>query len=318
MLRANRREQIARIADSWAARSARGLTAEERTERDQWRASDPTHENAWKQAQSLMQSTDGMPRPLGAASPQPHARAPFRPAVAFAGFAAIVAVAGGAIFVERGRLADPEPRDMVYAAATAPSHVRLDDGTVVDLDPGAMIRTDFSGPVRAVLLERGTARFDVAHDQIHPFIVSAADRQVTAIGTRFEVALRQQGVAVTLFQGAIEVAGKQKAPNPSPVRMKPGQRLTIVDGQETLGDVPPADLSASGPHDVPSTPAATIVAEANRATAMPIRFSDPALGQRAIQGRLDTRDTAALAAQIAAALDLVVRRTDSGYLLSTR
>lgn len=316
MLWPNSRERIARTADNWAARSIGGLSAEERAELDTWRAADPAHENAWRRAQSLVQQTDGIRRPRPGALPAAQRRSAFRPATAFVAAAAIVVAAGGVAYVERSRFSPPESRSTEYAAAATPSHLRLEDGTIVDLDPGAEIRTDFSGPVRAVLLERGTARFDVAHDQGHPFVVTAADRQVTAIGTRFEVALRQRGITVTLFQGAIEVAAKHSTSARPPVRLKPGQRLTVDNGLETLGHAPAPDVSAAGPHDVPSTPASTIVAEANLTTKMPIRFSDPMLGDRAIQGRLDTRDTAALAAQMGAALGLVVHRTDSGYLLS--
>jgi transmembrane sensor len=314
MLWLRRRERIARTADSWAARSIGGLSADERAERDGWRAADLAHETAWRQAQALVHATDGIRRPRAAASTTPAARPLWRPAIACV---AVIVAAGGAFYAERGRFGLSGQSSTHYAAVSAPSHLRLDDGTIVDLDSGGAIRANFSGPVRAVRLERGTARFKVAHDKVHPFVVTAADRQVTAIGTRFEVALRQHGVIVTLFQGAVEVAARHAPAAHRPVQLKPGQRLTVENGQETLGDGP-AIVSTSGPHDVPATPAAAIVAAANRATTMPIRFSDPALGSRAIQGRLDTRDTAALAAQIGAALGLEVHRTDSGYLLSPR
>ena len=318
MLWPSRRERTTRVADGWAARSAGSLSAAELAERDAWRAADPAHEQAWQQAQLVMSATAGMRRPRETA-PSAFTARPMRPSLALAGIAAVIIAAGGALVLERSHLggtgADAQVAD--YRASDQAQHLRLADGTLVDLDVGAAIHADFSGPVRALTLERGTARFDVAHDPGHPFVVAAADRQVTAIGTRFEVALKPHGVVVSLFQGAIEVADKSGAQARKPVQLTRGQRLTVDDGRETMSAVPATDMSATGPHDVPATAATTIVEEANRTAAVPIRFADPALGQRAVQGHFDTRDSAALAAQLAAALDLVVTRTPGGFLLSS-
>lgn len=317
MLWPSRRERIARIADGWAARPEESLSATDLAERDAWRAADPAHEDAWQQAQLIMSATAGMRRPRNAAYTPPAGRL-MRPSLALAGVAAVIIAAGGALVLERSHLVGTTAGSQIaeYSASGDVRHLRLADGTLVDLDVGAAMRADFSGPVRAITLERGAARFDVAHDADHPFVVAAADRTVTAIGTRFEVAIKPHGVVVSLFQGAVEVAGKSSAVTHKPVRMTRGQRLTVDDGRETMTAVSANDMSAAGPRDVPSTPATTIVDEANRTAAIPIRFADPALGQRPVQGRFDTRDTAALAAQLGAALDLVVSRNANGYLLS--
>jgi transmembrane sensor len=311
----SRRERIAEIADRWAARSAGQLSDEERIERDEWRKADPAHEDAWQRTQLLVLTTKGMPRP-------PEARVPswrrsMFPNLALAGAASILVIGSGAYVLKHSNHRGSNPIASEYAAIGAPSHIQLTDGTFVDLDVGAGMQADFSGPVRAVLLERGTARFDVAHDTAHPFVVTAADRKVTAIGTRFEVALQPHGVVVTLLQGAIEVTRKEREPMHAPVRMKPGQRLTVDDAHETIGAVPLSDTSMATPHDVPSTSVAAIVAQANRTTSMPIRFADPLLGDRPVQGYFDTHDTAALAAQLGVAQNLVVTRTESGFLLSS-
>jgi len=317
MLWPNRKERIARIADSWAARSAGSLSHAERSERDMWRAADPAHENAWKRAQALMATTAGMRRPASTPLTAPASR--FRPAYAFASLAALVAVSGGAIIFEKEF--SPSRRSSAaveYAAAQTARHIKLADGTLIDLDPGSAVRADYSGPVRAVLVEHGTARFDVAHDKAHPFVVSAADREVTAIGTRFEVVLRTDGVTVTLYQGAIEVAAKSDTPSIRPVLMTRGQRLNITAGKQVLTSVPTTDISIEGPHDVDPTPVANIVAEANLHAAVPIRFATPGLGALRVEGRFDVSDTAALAEQLGVALDLTVSRVGSAYILSAR
>jgi transmembrane sensor len=313
----SRQERIARTADSWVARSAGSLSPDERTERDRWRAADPAHENAWKRAQGLMTTTAGMRRPAEASHLV--TRPIFRPVYALAALAAVIAAGGGALILQKELGSAGRPaRAMEYAAAASARHVRLADGTLVDLDPGSAMRADYSGPIRAVLVERGTARFDVAHDSTHPFVVSAADRKVTAIGTRFEVALRADGMVVTLFQGAIEVARMSGTPSARPVRMTHGQRLSVTAGRQVLTSVPVNALPVQGVQDVDPTPVSNIVAWANLTATVPIRLASPDLGARRVEGRFDLSNTAALAEQLGAALDLVVSKTGNAYILSSR
>jgi transmembrane sensor len=308
------KERIARTADNWAIRSGGNLSDEELAQRDAWRAADPAHEAAWQRANRLFAVSVGVRRTTAAkAAPE---RRGLQPAFAMAGIIAVIAAGGGVILLERHSGSDQSRATFEYAATARVRELRLADGTQVSLDPGSAIRTDFSAQIRTVLLERGTARFDVAHDPKHPFVVNAADRKVTAIGTRFEVSLHPKGVVVTLYQGVVEVAARASAGPAPPLKMVHGQRLTIEDGRQTLATIPDAANSTGATRDVAPTALADIVAEANRTAALPIRLADPSLGLRKVEGRFETRDSAALAEQLGAALDLVVTKTEDAYLLS--
>jgi transmembrane sensor len=307
-----RKARITRAADTWVVRTSRGLSNEELSEREMWRAADPDHERAWQKHQRIWGVTEGI-APLEDSAPNPVG---IRHGFVFACMAGILAAGGGAFLLHRELQHGNASTE--WAASQGVRHILLPDGSSADLAPGSAIRTDFSGSVRAVLLERGSARFDVAHDVDHPFVVSAADRKVTAIGTRFQVALQPTGVVVTLFQGAVEVAEQAPQPGHAPVRMSKGQRLTISNGEENLAPVADGSAGNGGAQDVDPTAVGAIVDMANRSAAIPIRFADPGLAAQKVEGRFPIDDTQALAQQLAAALDLVVAQHDGAYWLSSR
>ena len=58
---------------------------------------------------------------------------------------------------------------------------------------------------RLVVLEKGQARFDVAHDTSRPFIVHAGGEQIVAVGTQFDVRWTQDRLSVVLVQGQVAV-----------------------------------------------------------------------------------------------------------------
>lgn len=82
----------------------------------------------------------------------------------------------------------------------------LRDGSSVELDAATRIKVAFNKNTRAVELLYGQALFHVAHNTQRPFIVRAADREITAIGTAFDVRLDATSVRVTLIEGKVKVS----------------------------------------------------------------------------------------------------------------
>src|SRR3546814_6360827 len=77
-------------------------------------------------------------------------------------------------------------RDLYDTVVGGRRNIRLADGSVVELDEGSELSTDFNKSRRELKLERGRARFEVAHEG-RPFIVLAGGGSVTARGTVFDV-----------------------------------------------------------------------------------------------------------------------------------
>src|SRR6202034_3836256 len=113
--------------------------------------------------------------------------------------------------------------------------VTLADGSIVSLNTNTIVETDLSRKLRQIYLRKGEAHFQVAHDRSRPFLVHAGDAVVRAVGTEFEVRLREdKHVEVLVNEGRVEVqAAPIAAANPSePVRaatvraLSAGQQLS--------------------------------------------------------------------------------------------
>ena len=72
--------------------------------------------------------------------------------------------------------------------------VTLKDGSKVSLDAMSKISVRYSDDARRLTLQRGQARFDVAHDVSRPFSVRARDRTVVATGTATQTIAAQSAV----------------------------------------------------------------------------------------------------------------------------
>ena len=99
--------------------------------------------------------------------------------------------------------------------------VRLDDGTRLSLNSGTHVRITYSDSERRVELERGEAYFEVAHNPARPFIVTAGNHRVIALGTTFVVRYETLQTAVTLLEGRVAVSPVPDSPSAAPVQ-QPG------------------------------------------------------------------------------------------------
>ena len=139
---------------------------------------------------------------------------------------------------ETPQLLVSNPEIMVYETAIGErSTVPLSDGSVVTLNTNSKIEVEFDEAGRSIKLLQGQGFFDVAKDTERPFIVSAGDKRVIALGTAFDVRMhRPDLIEVTLVEGLIEVDfvddnnGKiaQKAQTVTEntvISMKAGERL---------------------------------------------------------------------------------------------
>ncbi|WP_447595314.1 FecR family protein [Aquipseudomonas campi] len=118
--------------------------------------------------------------------------------------------------------------------------IHLADGSQVWLNSGTALSVDFSDARRDIRLYRGEALFAVAKDSTRPFVVHAAEGEVRAVGTRFDVDLRGRQVEVRVSEGVVQV-DSAGAP---PARLTIGQGLHYQQGQAP-GAVHEVDLRAA-------------------------------------------------------------------------
>jgi transmembrane sensor len=189
------------------------------------------------------------------------------------------------------------------------STLRLVDGSVLTLDTASKVALDLSGQIREVHLLQGRANFEVAKDPSRPFVVYAADRRITAIGTAFDVRLSEREVQVTLVEGKVAVdqlaRGSNRAKPDTPMvrtKLQAGEQLNAPVGG--AASVRGADLERStswrdGRLVFAADRLADAVAEMNRYSRSPIVLGDAAVGELKVSGVFRTADPQAFARALA-------------------
>ncbi|MFT3792975.1 MAG: FecR domain-containing protein [Rudaea sp.] len=206
--------------------------------------------------------------------------------------AAAVLLAVGAAFWMQHRAAG------VYATGIGEQlTVPLADGSVVTLNTSTQIRVDFTAERRGVELVSGQANFEVAKDPARPFVVTAGDRAVRAIGTQFDVYKTAEKVTVTLIEGKVAVMPADSAPPPGAATAKPdeialaaGEQLsygTKAPPERRTADIPRVEAWRARKLDFNDTPLAEAIAEANRYSATQIVLDAPELKDARISGRFE-------------------------------
>jgi transmembrane sensor len=234
---------IAEEAGAWDARlRAPDCTDEDRARFAAWRDADPAHGQTFEHLQTIVATLrDERSRADIRALRDEALRAGHhgRRRVWFASAAAAAAVLVLGIAVWNGPNSDwlREPVEtmitrlsgaQIYSTSTGQrSTFVLDDGSIIELNAQSRIEVRFSDYRRDVALVEGQALFNVAKDLRRPFIVRAGNRQVLALGTRFDVRLDSTSVQVTLLEGKVRV-------EENTAMWKRGQEVELTPGQQLV------------------------------------------------------------------------------------
>lgn len=181
-------------------------------------------------------------------------------------------------------LAADEP---VFSTAVGErSTFRLADSSIVTLSTNSAVRVNAWGRERRLTLLRGQAFFQVAKDAERPFIVTAGDKSVTALGTAFDVRLDPGKLSVTLVEGRVRIAGA--APHGQRrVEMDAGSRFVAATAADwVISTVDTAKESAwlQGRLVFDGEPLSAVVAEMNRFSERKLSLADPALAATPVSG----------------------------------
>lgn len=245
------------------------------------------------------------------------------PRFAFAGFAAMVIVSLLAFFVGPDSLT--RTNGLYSTAIGELQSITLADGSEVVLNTNSQIRVSYTEQYRDLQLLQGEAHFVVAENEAQPFRVYASGRRIEAIGTAFDVRLRDGDVRVAVLEGKVALAYQDPvvAENPSSGNamvekslgtLEAGQAGVITEGTETGVNTDAAAGSTLQQIETPNVERLlawrlgtlafsgesleAVVSEISRYTTVHIEISGPAVRAIRIGGQVPVGQTDAMLAAL--------------------
>lgn len=160
--------------------------------------------------------------------------------------ACFVALLSTGLFLSR--TASPKVDMMAETCVTAPSGTRsqvtLPDGTQVWLNSGSTMRYSAfpEGKGKREVILDGQAKFDVAKDADHPFVVHTYLADIEVLGTSFDViADRERNRFETaLFTGKVSIT--QPGVNGNHYELAPSQKMTLAGSELKLEQIEDYDI----------------------------------------------------------------------------
>lgn len=189
--------------------------------------------------------------------------------------------------------------------------VPLQDGSLVVANTTSRLEIAQSADLRSVRLERGEAWFQVAKDANRPFVVSAGDVRVRAVGTAFSVRRREDGADVQVTEGTVEVWSEEQSTKRAFVTAGVRTFVSEEAGAQTLvedaADIERQLAWREGALKFQGNTIREAAAEFNRYNATKLEV-DPALADEKIVGRFSTKEPDSFAREISLAFKARVER----------
>ena len=330
-----RRRQLDEQAASWLLKLEEEPTPDTESGFRHWLESSAEHMHAFLEMTAIDRDLDGMDRsraldldaliaevrgehaanvvPLNQAAAAPAARARrdvpvWRTAVAAA--IALLAVAAGFGYWLKAT------RTSVYATTTGEQRsVKLDDGSLVQLNTRSRVEVLFSPQTREVKLLEGEAMFTVERDRQRPFRVVTGSAVVEVVGTQFNVYRRSAGTTVSVVDGRVNVAGSGDR-----ISLGSGEEVTVaLDGQvveRTKSTLARATAWRQRQLNFDHDTLEYVAEQFNRYNKTQIRVADPRIRDRELEGVFNADEPQALLDFLALEKDLRFDR--EGDIISIR
>lgn len=165
------------------------------------------------------------------------------------------------------------------------------DGSVITLNTHTVVRTETRLRSQHIALIQGEASFQVAHSW-RPFMVYANHATIRDIGTVFNVRHIQEGVTVTVTEGAVEVS----TPTARQILTQNQTVTTRHDSIEPVQSITATTAAAwlQGKLIFDGTPLREAIAEIQRYRQAPIIIQDEKAARLRISGEYDIQGVESL------------------------
>jgi len=322
-------------AAEWVFERENGFTPERAKAFAAWCAADLRHAEAVQRIERTMALLDELPavrerleaRLEGSASgaefPAVRQYSSVRRVAWLGGMAAVLALAVGWWTLREQRAIAPVEH---YATDTlAQRSIALPDGSVMDINVGSDVAVQFTANERRITLHKGEAHFQVAHNSARPFIVTAGNCSVRAVGTAFDVRLTSEAVDVVVVEGKVELgsnAGRIPTVGTVAPLLVAGERAQIQHGAEHAPKTQGLDersIRSLLTWQTPMTsftdvPLRDVIARFNRRNVVQLILADAELGSRKIGGRIALDQVDAFVRLLEQDGDIAADRTIAGEI----
>ena len=286
-------------------------SADDRARLQRWREQSPHHEQTWQKAQGLRQRFAGLPPELAMASldrPDSGRRAVLKRALIVAAL-----LPAGWMLAQQAPIA--ALRADLRTAAGERRDLRLQDGSLLQLDTASALNIDLEQGARLLTLIEGETALNMAGN-VPPMIIQTRQGRVQASGA--ELCIRQQGdqCLVYVWRGDVELS----AQHGQSLRLRSGQQATM--SAESISSVRAFDVRQPGWRQgvlsVENQPLGVFLAELSRYRPGILRWQ-PELERLNVTGTFRLDDTDQILKLLAASLPVqVVSRTRYWVTLSLR
>lgn len=220
-----------------------------------------------------------------------------------------VASAVGAITMILAGVALYFPKPAITTEVGEQRTVFLEDGSNIELNTVTRVTVNYGDEERGIELLSGEAMFHVKKGASQPFVLTVGDRKVTAVGTKFLVRWDARRLAVTVFEGKVEVTPLRREGVLSKTLLNSGQRLTFTDGSPKPElDYPVLSRLVawqSGNVDIDGLPLSEAADEMNRySRAVQLEVTGPRAPNIRIKGTFKAGDSSRFANAVARAYGL--------------
>lgn len=214
------RRRVKEEAGYWLVKLDRNeLSEEDAVALREWLHSDPRHKETlielaglWDDMDIMAQLSDLFPLDQTQARTPDSSRVVRGSRIMKAAVAAGLLVVAGVIVLMKPDItgidiADSGRFESTYRTAVGErKEISFPDGSVTRLNTDSRLEAAFNNDQRNIRLIEGEAHFKVAPDPARPFVVHAGKGMVRAVGTAFNVRLREKSVEVTVSEGRVEIA----------------------------------------------------------------------------------------------------------------
>lgn len=285
-----------------------------------WRAADPRHEAAWREADAVWRRSaelTALERADWRAEIDAASAPGWRRHRGWAVAASMALVIGGTIY------ARSLPDLKAETAIAETRKLALADGSQVTLSGKSGVAVRFESGSRRVVLDHGQVFFEVAHDRQRPFTVVAGGAEIRVTGTKFDVRKDGDDVRVTVLDGRVELRKAGMLPILTPRQpdrvLTAGLRSELAPGAahfspESQTPIPAGDWR-SGRLFYKEAPLADIVADLDRYSPSPIRVEDPAVARLKVTTSFRVGQIAPFLESLPASLPVRLTRAADGAVL---